>query len=93
LSSFSVVLQLKQQGLDEPSLVGDGVLALVDVLAGQRRLDHCLDVPTVDLAVVQELETLCDHGVPGDKKVSVVTQVGIRNILGLVWLVSGWEEN
>ena len=39
-------------------------MPLVDMLASQRRFNHRLDIPAVDLAVVQELQTLCDDGVP-----------------------------
>jgi len=62
--SSSIVLEFEKESLDEPRLIGDGVLALVDVLAHQRRLDHRLHVPPVDLAVIQKLEALRDDGVP-----------------------------
>ena len=41
-----------------PGLVGDGVLAAVDLDLFQRLLDHRLDRLAVDLAVLQELDAL-----------------------------------
>ncbi len=64
LRILSVVLQPEQKRLDEPRLIGHRILALVNVLADQRRLNHRLDVPPVDLTVVQELQALSNDGVP-----------------------------
>ena len=57
-------LQLKQKGLDQPRLVSDRVLAGVHRHRLQRLLDHSLHPAAVQLAVVEELDALCDHRVP-----------------------------
>ena len=50
--------ELEEQGLEVPRLVGDRVLAAVRVGFLQGLLDQGLHVPTVNLAVFQELDAL-----------------------------------